>query len=568
MYNQKLSQTLNLLLSSSPSATDYTELILIYNGNISEIADRYNITVLIGGYATANIMIRDIPTLASYDYITYISIPEPVFFTVRFGITRSCPVSGATQSISSLTGRGVIIAIIDSGIDIFHKDFINPDGLTRIIAYWDQSVNGTPPVGYRYGNLYTSDDINHLISTNNISTNNSSTNNSFSSSISIPRDVSGHGTAVAGICLGNGASSDGIYTGVAPDSIILAVRLRNSVTSYPNTAALMEGIDFAVKYASQRNLPIVVNLSYGNNYGPHDGYSLIGTYLNSLQSYGRNVIVCGSGNEGASSIHAGGVLKTGDVYSIPFAISERETSVTMELWQFYGDTLEYTIIFPNGSRHNITPFINQFRYQDTNIDVLYGMPSPLSVSQSIFFRLSSDNYYINNGLYSIEITARSIKNGRYDIWLQSASTINSGTRFLYPDEYTTLTTPSDTMNVITVGAYDYANDSVAYFSGRGFTRLYKTVKPDIVAPGVNIISTKAGGGYSSYTGTSFATPFVSGACALLMEWGIINGNDPYMYSDKIKASLIKGSRKLSSINSYPSAEAGWGALCIRNSFPL
>lgn len=123
MYNQKLSEALNLLLSSLPSATDYVELILIYNGDISEITDRYNITVLLGGYATANVMIRDIPSLASYDYIIYISIPEPVFFSVRFRLMDSCPLSGSSQSISSLTGRGVIIAIIDSGIDIFHPDF-------------------------------------------------------------------------------------------------------------------------------------------------------------------------------------------------------------------------------------------------------------------------------------------------------------------------------------------------------------------------------------------------------------------------------------------------------------
>lgn len=559
MYNQKLSESLNLLLSSLPSATDYVELILIYNGDISEITDRYNITILLGGYATANVMIRDIPSLASYDYIIYISIPEPVFFSVRFGLMNSCPLSGGSQSISSLTGRGVIIAIIDSGIDIFHPDFLDTDNSTRIIAYWDQSVAGTPPSGYRYGNLYTSSDINRII--------NSYSNSKASSITPIPRDVSGHGTAVAGICLGNGASSDGVYAGVAPDSMILAVRLRSSITSsYPNTAALMEGIDFAVKYASERNLPIVINLSYGNNYGPHDGYSLVGNYLNTLKSYGRNVIVCGSGNEGASSIHAGGTLRSSETVTIPFSISERETSLTMELWQFYADMLDFSIIYPDGSRQNISPSVNRFRYRNTNIGILYGMPSPISVSQNIFFKFDSNSYYIDGGLYSIEIKARLIKNGRYDIWMQSAGSINQGTNFLYPDEYTTLTTPSDTMNVITVGAYDYTNDSVAFFSGRGFTRLLSAIKPELVAPGVNIISTKSGGGYSSYTGTSFATPFVSGACALLMEWGIVNGNDPYMYSDKIKAFLIRGSRKLSSVSIYPSKQAGWGALCIRDSF--
>lgn len=553
MYNQKLSETLNLLLLTSSTPLTYIDLIIIYTGDITPLIDRYNITILLSNYATVSIMIKDIPNLVANDNIIYITIPENLFFATQRGINASCPILPSIENVNSLTGKGVIIAIIDSGIDILHKDFINENGTSRIIAYWDQSYTLNPPSGYNTGTLYTNDDINSLIN---------SPNNT------IPRDFSGHGTAVAGIACGNGRSSNGVNRGVAPNSSIIAVKLRPSNSTLPNTAALLEGIDFSLRYATSLNLPIVINLSYGNNYGSHDGFSIVENYLNLVSNYGRNVIVCGTGNEASFGIHASGSITDNSTTTIPFSISNGETNLTLFLWKFYGDVINVNLILPDGSKKEIQSGLNTIQYLDTNINILYGMPSPLTTSQSIFFEFKANNYYINNGIYSIEIIGRSIKCGNFDIWLQSTSTLQNQTRFLYPDENTTLTTPSSARGVISVGAYNYNNNSVAFFSGRGFTRDNHFIKPDLVAPGVAITSTKVGGGYDTYTGTSFATPFVSGACALLMEWGIVNGNDPFLYSEKIKAYLIKGAKKLSSIQEYPSKSAGFGTLCIKESFPI
>ena len=118
---------------------------------------------------------------------------------------------------------------------------------------------------------------------------------------------------------------------------------------------------------------------------------------------------------------------------------------------------------------------------------------------------------------------------------------------------------STASKVISVGAYDSSNDSFADFSGRGYTRS-NMIKPDLVAPGVDIVSASPGGGYTSRTGTSMATPFVTGSARLLLQYGIVQKNDPYLYGEKVKAYLIKGARELPGYTLYPNYSVGYGAL--------
>ena len=157
------------------------------------------------------------------------------------------------------------------------------------------------------------------------------------------------------------------------------------------------------------------------------------------------------------------------------------------------------------------------------------------------------------------------------MWLPSQSVLNVGTAFLFPVSRTTLTIPSTSSRVVTVGAYDPLTFTYADFSGRGPVSGFESAlssKPDIAAPGVNITAPATGGGYTSVTGTSFATPFVTGGAALLMEWGIVNGNDPYLYGEKVKAYLRRGARPLPGFDVYPNLQVGYGALCVRDSIPV
>ena len=199
--------------------------------------------------------------------------------------------------------------------------------------------------------------------------------------------------------------------------------------------------------------------------------------------------------------------------------------------------------------------------------IYYGEPSPYNRYQEIFIEFVPRQTYVDEGVWKIRLTPVRIVGGRYDMWLSSERT-SANTRFLRPDVYTTLTVPSTASSVITVGAYDAYNFSYADFSGRGYTRATNQIKPDIVAPGVNISCIAPGGGMVQRTGTSFATPFVTGSAALMMELGIIQGNDLFLYGEKVKAYMIRGARRLAGYENYPNPLLGYGALCLEDSLPI
>lgn len=243
--------------------------------------------------------------------------------------------------------------------------------------------------------------------------------------------------------------------------------------------------------------------------------------------------------------------------------------MNLQIWKQYVDEIEFSLEHPNGEVAG--PFqeelgTQRFRLENTEILIYYGEPKPFSTAQEIYIEFIPVNTYVDTGTWKINLIPRRIVDGTYDMWLPGGSAINQGTRFLYPMPETTLTIPSTAQKVISVGAYDSRYQAVADFSGRGYTRENRLIKPDLVAPGVNIMTTAVGGGYRTQSGTSFATPFVTGSAALLMEFGIVRGNDPYLYGEKVKAYLIRGARHLL-IGPYPNQLLGWGTLCLKNSIP-
>ena len=188
--------------------------------------------------------------------------------------------------------------------------------------------------------------------------------------------------------------------------------------------------------------------------------------------------------------------------------------------------------------------------------------------QEIFIDFLAEDTYLDSGVWKVILTPERIVEGAYDMWMIDAKGRNFGTRFLKPTPDTTLTIPSTSARVIAVGAYDARRKAYASFSGRGWHDEPFFVRPDLAAPGVEVTTTAAGGGYVSVTGTSFAAPFVTGAAALLMQWGIVQGNDPYLYGEKVKAYLRKGARQLPGFEKWPNNQVGYGALCVRNSLPV
>ncbi len=282
------------------------------------------------------------------------------------------------------------------------------------------------------------------------------------------------------------------------------------------------------------------------------------------------MICVGTGNNGNDRIHTAGTLETGQKTEIQFSVSAREKTLNVQLWKSYADQVEISLLLPSGERIGPLPEqIGTQRYGTGNTDLLiyYGKPGPFQVTQEIYFDFIPREEYIMSGVWRLELRGRRIKDGEYHLWLPGGQVLNPGTGFYYPKAEETLTIPSTAAKVITVGAYDSRLNAPADFSGRGGGSLTYP-KPDLAAPGVGITAPVPGGGYGTVTGTSFATPFVTGAAALLMEWGIVNGNDPYLYGEKVKAYLRRGAQPLPGFDKYPNSQVGYGALCVKESFPL
>ena len=576
--SQKLANDLNLALDMGyervaadsglytgyDSGSNTWELIVKYTGDIQSVAKRYGAgaVVLLGGYAIVTLPQEHINEFADCAEVVYIEKPHRLFFSDRQALERSC-VYYAWSEPYSLSGEGVLAAVIDSGIDWKNTDFRNPDGSTRILKLWDQTVapessGYAPPEGYVVGTEYNRDVINLALSGDEAALR----------SMNLSRDYSGHGTFVTGIAAGNGQGMAGSFRGVAFESELIIVKLGDSEQrQFPRTTRLMEAVNYCIMEAQKAGKPVVINMSFGNNQGSHDGTDLLSTYLNAASDVWKNVIVCGSGNEAGNGIHASGMLSGRKAESVELAVGEYESGFNLQLWKNYSDEYGVELIAPSGERSgNLRTYgADRVSLDNTQVYVYYGQPTPYSRYQQLYFEFVPAGGYVTPGVWRIVLTPVRIVDGRYDLWLQESATLNEDTRFFSPSEETTLTVPSAAGKVITVGAYNSRTDAYADFSGRGYTRTNDNIKPDIVAPGVNIVSTAVNGGYTVRSGTSMAVPFVSGSAALLMQWGIVKRNDPYLYGEKVKAYLIRTARHLPG-EPVPSKRTGWGALCLRNVF--
>ncbi len=595
------------------------ELTAILKENFGEQSARIRIANLQNEYAVLTLPEGIVSAVASLNEIEYMEKPKLLFFAVNNGKRASCitPLqtglpAGAGQprqsggmgqpqgnvnqpgmpdrSRNRLSGAGILTAVIDSGIDYSHPDFRNADGTTRIRAIWDQTIpsgsvaapgtqgeesvpgqeNGYlyAPAGYYLGTEFSQEIINRALK---------QPTELKRYAVCPSRDSSGHGTHVAGIAAGNGRASEGRYRGVAFASDLLIVKLGTQRTgAFPRTSELMQAVDYSVRKAQEYGMPLALNLSFGNNYGGHSGTSLLETFLDDMSNYWKSSIVIGSGNEGASAAHTSGRVQEGRTEDVQLAVSPYESALNLQIWKSYADEVSVSIVHPNGTVVGPIRQIQgtqRFTVGQTELLLYYGEPSPYSPYQEIYIEFLAAGDYVDAGIWEIRLVPQKIVTGIYDMWLPAGGVLNEGTGFLYPSEETTLTVPSTAGKVITVGAYDARYNQPAAFSGRGYTRETNQVKPDLVAPGVEITSCAPGGGYAARTGTSMATPFVTGSAALLMEWGIVNGNDPYLYGEKIKAYLIRGARPLggngasAALREYPNPQLGWGTLCVASSLP-
>lgn len=578
--SQKLENLLNLALDADQGERERSEeldvgydkeenvweLIVKYSGTLEAVRQTArSVTELLNGYAVIVIEEERIGQLAQLPEVEFIEKPKKLYFQTDVGRQVSC-IDIVQDMPLSLRGKGTLIGIVDSGIDYENAEFRNEDGTTRIVSLWDQSVNGRPPAGYLAGTEYTREQIDAALATEDKEVRRQMVKTS---------DVSGHGTAVAGIAAGNGRGSEGRrFRGAAPEAELIIVKMgAPREGGFPRTTELMRGVDYIVRKAVELRRPVAINISFGNTYGSHDGTSLVERFLNDIADMWKNVICIGSGNEGASAGHVSGKVRRQISETVELAVQQREPALSIQIWKSYVDEMGVSVISPSGRQAGpFYEFLGAQRYilGDTELLIYYGEPKPYSVKQEIYLSLLPGKQYIESGVWKIVLTPGRIVDGEYQMWLPTQTSLNMGTAFLQPNSMSTLTIPSTASLAVTVAAYDARTFSYADFSGRGPAGMYEgenVLKPDIAAPGVRVTAPVPGGGYQSFSGTSFAAPFVTGSAALLMEWGIVRGNDPYLYGEKVKAYLRKGAKQLAGYERWPNALLGYGALCVRDSLP-
>ncbi len=623
MDSQKNENLLNLALDTPAAERDKSlelnvgydeedntwELIIKYHGDLREglssffalpQGDAVRIEELIAGYAILTMPETLIEALADVEQIEYIEKPKRLFFADLAGSTVSCYAPGS-QLYNELTGKGVLVAVIDSGISYWNEDFRKDDGTTRILYLWDQVLNRE----------FDREQINEALAAGS---------RQQAEQIVPSIDTTGHGTAVAGIAAGNGKTGGAAYAGMARESDLLIVRLGTPrTTSFPRTTELMRALTYTVNKAVALKMPVAVNLSFGNTYGAHNGTSLLERFLDNVSEIGRSVICVGSGNEGASGGHVGGSVavtghqggrteavrqsgsqtffrqyaegSTGLIRQLDSSVTENmtrieltvgnyETGLNVQLWKEYTDRYRVIMVSPQGEYFVVDTDQagrQSYRLGTTEILLYNGEPAPYLTSQEIYFDFlpAGNERYLESGVWTFLLEPVETITGNYTFYLPSGTARSEKTRFVRTTPDVTLTIPSTASKVITVGAYDPVYEAYADFSGRGY--LYQErvnsrtsdsfVKPDLVAPGVGVMAPDRNGGYAAVTGTSFAAPFVTGAAALLMQWGIVMGNDPYLYGEKVKAYLRRGAKPIRGEVEYPNARVGYGSICVENSLP-
>ena len=570
MADQKLENILNLALDATEEERQKSleldvgydaierewDLIVKYSGSLEEIRNLgIQVVELQNEFAIVTIKESLIERLSEFPQIEYIEKPKRLFFSVENGKIASC-IPPVQRPPYNLTGRGVLVGVIDSGIDYANPVFQNADGTTRIRNLWDQSLSQNPPEGYLIGTEYTSEQINEALRQPTMQERRQ---------IVPSQDISGHGTAVAGVAAGGSNE----YRGVAYESELIVVKLGiPKLDGFPRTTELMQAIDYVVRKALEYQMPVAVNISFGNTYGSHDGNSLLEQFIQDIANRWKSVICIGTGNEGNTAGHVSGVLSDDVEEEIELAVQENESTINVQIWKAYYDVMDISIQSPSGVRVGPIQEIlgsQRFRIGETELLLYYGEPGPYTIDQEIFIDFLPRTDYINSGVWKIILTPRRIISGNYALWLPSSNVLNEGTGFLFPSVQGTLTIPSTAFRTIGVGAYNSETMTYADFSGRGSGA---RIKPDIVAPGVNIRAPIPGGSFGEFSGTSFATPFVTGSAALMMQWGIVNGNDPFLYGEKVKAYFQRGAREILGFTEYPNEVVGYGALCVRASLPI
>lgn len=571
----------------NPAAENIADLIYRFGSLQSE---RWNNTSsLCADYVSSDYIILHMPLTpdaVSMRVHSYYMIPS-LFSPLDYNAMEASGILSAFNSPAlNNQGKGVLIGLVDTGIDYRSPLFQNPDGTTRIAGIWDQSVPieedvlpaGVPDYypmgGSSYGTEYTREQINEaLVSDDPLSL--------------VPtQDTIGHGTFLAGLSAGSSIPQED-FTGAAPEAELAVVKLKpakkylRDFYLIPSDAPafqendIMMGIKYLRMMADRLKKPLVILLAMGSNSGSHIGTSPLSQVTQNYSGFFGIITVIACGNETGAAHHFYASIPAGTEYEdveIRVGKEEAERGFVLELWAADADTYTVGFISPSGERISRIPIIANnetsipFLLDATTITVNYQLIEAESGSQLIFMRFQTPAA----GIWTVRVYNTQRFKGTFHMWLPVQGMISEETVFLRPDPYSTITVPGNSRLPITVGAYDTSTGGIYIHSSRGFTP-NQIVKPELAAPGVNILGPSVGRKPGSdtpmttRTGTSAAAAITAGAAANLLGWGIVEGNYPTMSEASVKSYLIRGAQRNPALT-YPNREFGYGTLDLFQTF--
>ena len=522
-------------------------------------------------FAVLHIPMDDLERPMNFSYYTYSAIPKLYSLLDTDSMEASGILPASRIPAFGNQGQGVLIGFVDTGIDYQNPLFRKEDGSSRILGIWDQTLEtGAPdPVnGFQalYGTQYSREEIDQALAAPD------------PLALVPSADENGHGTFLASVAAG-GEDPDQDFTGAAPRASIAMVKLkpakaylrdfyliREGADAYQENDIMM-GVAYLLHLARRFSMPLVICLGLGTNQGSHVGKSPLGLYLDDINIYAGTAVITAAGNETGYGHHYRAVTRPEEtLQTVELNVGEKDSGFSMDFWAQDVDIYRVGFISPTGEVVDPLPSsteeenVIRFLVEQTEITVFSSIVNTATGSQMIFIRFKDPM----PGIWNLTVSSALNITGAFHIWLPSRGFISDTTYFLRPDPDTLVTDPGNSQYALTVSAYDHTTGGVYIHSSRGFSRSGQ-IKPELAAPGVNITGAGLRSGFVQRSGTSAAAAHAAGAAAILLHWGILERNDPFMNTSAIKTYLIRGAKRNPALT-YPNREFGYGTLDLYQAF--
>jgi subtilisin family serine protease len=550
------------------TSQNYADLIIYYRNNVKLLEGIPNSVVQIMNEAYAVVYIPA-TQLANRRLGTYPYSATPNLFGLASEVALEASGVEEIRNIPSfnLRGEGVLVGIIDTGINYTLPVFKKADGTSKIISIWDQSIQSNNfPYDYAFGSEYHTEQINQALQSEN------------PTEIVPSMDDNGHGTMLAAVAAGTDINENNFF-GIAPESELVIVKLipakeylrnlyvipENAICYQENS--IMWGVQYCVRVARELNRPIAICIGIGTSQGPHDGRTPLSSFLSILADFPKTGIVTAAGNEGNRGRHFHGIINpTVGSTTIELNIGEADKGFAMELWGDSPGIYTIDILSPSGEyipriAANLRVMREiSFIFERTIIDIEYQTVESETGDQLILMIFRN----VSPGIWKFNVYGQGDLATGFHVWLPMNDFISADTYFIQSDIYTTTMSPGNSLIPITVTAYNPANGILYVNASRGYSRS-NAIKPELAAPGVDYIAPSLAGEYVSYTGTGVAAAHATGIVALTLEWGVVKDNQPGLDTLEIKKYLIRGAKRSSNLN-YPNRDWGYGMIDIYNTF--